>query len=189
MTIVKEIVLEKVVARLKAGLTNFRFPDRSVRVMVDERVPPDAPEEFIGVAGNDVSTIDPPHNTTKHHNYAFTVGITRRVLTLPNEQAGEYILTYNDQKVLNRNKPSMYARASEIVDLLEDNNGWTLLNEINTVVGPVGCFIIPFGFTSLNASPETVGEDHFDTDSQLGARYAGLYMGLQFGGAEYFKPT
>lgn len=190
MSIVKETVLEKVVLYLKSGLENVKERNKAIRVMVDERVPPDCPEEFIGVYGGEVSTIDPPHNVMKHHNYAFVIGITRRVLTVPNEQAGEYILTYNDQRVLNRTKPSMFARANEIVELLEHNDGWTLLSQINSVVGPVGCFMVPFGFVSLDSQPETVGPDHFDSEPSQGtSRYFGLFMPLTFGGAEYFKST
>lgn len=185
-----EPLLEAVVARLQANLNNLRQPTRSVGLMVDEKVPPGAGEEYIGVYLSDSTNLNPPSFVTKRIGFGFTIGITRRMQGIPNELAGKTVLTYNEALV-SRLKPSMYNRAKEIANILEAGNGWTLINEINAAIADAtGCFIVPFGLQSISPIPRKVDEDHFDTEGdQLGIRYVGLLLELEFAGAEYYKVT
>lgn len=185
-----EVVLEKVRDRLRDGLTNVHQPGASLRIMKDgQRIPPTAGEEFISVHPGDVGQLSIPAHQVKHHGYSFRVSITRRLNAQSNETAGERILTYDETK-LERLKPSMYERADQIVTLLEDGNGWTLLNQINAVIGPTGTFLVPFGLVSVNPVPEEVGPDYFDTiyDKETQVSYVGLVLPLEFGEAEFLRP-
>lgn len=186
-----EAILEKIVERLKANLTNVRQVSRSIAVMVDERVPPGSGEEFIGVYLNESTNINPPPHPTKRMAFGFTVGITRRMEGVPNEMAGNTVLTYNET-LISRLKPSMVKRAKEIAGIIEENNGWALLNEINPIFAAEGgTFVVPFGLSSISPTPRKVDEDHFDIDGgdQMGIRYVGLLLEIEFAGGEYFLVT
>jgi hypothetical protein len=146
----KEFLLEETVTLLRDGLTNLTKPDNSVRVMVDERCPPNAGEEFIGVYGGSVNNMNPPAHPTDRLEHGLTIGITRRCIALANEHAGENILTEGQ---IARTKPSLLARAREIIDLMLGSDGWTLVAAVNTrlVDGSYGgCFLVPLGFISID---------------------------------------
>lgn len=184
-----EDVLECVVEKLKVGLSNMKMPAQSIAITVDERVPPGAGEEYIAVYPTDYGNIHPPPSITKRIAFSFTVGITRRVVGMPNEMAGRTVLTYDDDLV-SRLKPAMYKRAGEIAEVLLDADGWTLLNTINSKITS-GFFLIPFGFSSIS-SPRKVDHDHFDIEEDPDnppPRYVGLLLEIEFSGAEYFNAS
>lgn len=187
----KEIVLEAIRSYLRNNLTNLARPKDSVRVMQDEKVPPGAGEEFIGIHGGVVENLFPPNEVTKKIHHGFRIGITRRLQGVPNEEAGETIYTYDANKVA-RIKPSMLARAREIANLVDTS--WTLIANINsalTAAGECPGFITTFGFVSLDPELQEVNEDHFDQEPSRGMggdiRYIGLLMELEFAGAEYYE--
>lgn len=187
----KEFLLEETVTLLRNGLTNLTKPDNSVRVMVDERCPPNAGEEFIGVYGGSVNNMNPPAHPTDRLEHGLTIGITRRCIALANEHAGENILTEGQ---IARTKPSLLARAREIIDLMLGSDGWTLIAAVNTrlVDGSYGgCFLVPLGFISIDSEPSTKGPEHWDQDpdQDYGKRYAGLHLELQFGGGESYRTS
>lgn len=183
----KEVLMEQTRDTLKENLPNLKLPNVSCKVMVDERVPPTAGEEFIGVYGQTLENLNPPNHITKRIVHGLTIGITRRVLGVPNEQTGENILTENQ---IARLKPSMFARANQIIESMLDSDGWTLIGRVNTLVAASsgGCFLSPLGLISVDPTPETVDESHFDQEAEgENPRYVGLLLELQFGGAEYFN--
>jgi hypothetical protein len=184
---VKEPLLEQVRLRLQQGLTSVFMAQHSIKIMKDERIPPGSGEEFINVYGGEVTPLVHPSAITRNDSYGFTIGITRRTLAVPNELMGETVMTY-DEAWFTRTKPSMYSRAEQIIELMNEQNGWMFLNAVNAIVGPVGCFLVPFGLTSIDPNPREVGPEHFDIqDSEM--QYVGLLLELEFGGAEYLKPT
>lgn len=187
----KEIVLEGIRSHLRSNLTNLTRPNDSLRVMQDEKVPPGSGEEFIGIYGGEVENLFRPNEVTKRINHGFTIGITRRMQGIPNEDAGETVYTYDAAKVA-RAKPSMLERAREIANLVDSS--WTLITAINaalTTAGECPGFITTFGFVSLDPQLQEVNEDHFDQEQARGLRgdirYIGLLMELEFSGAEYFE--
>lgn len=191
MIIVKEIVLLEVRDMLREKLQKIRNAKHDIRRMVDEKVPPTAGEEFIAVHGLEINANSDPASITKNIGYGFAVSITRRMQIVANEQAGEHILSVDDE-VVDPIKQSMFSRCDEIVNVLNLQDGWTLLNRINakTCDGTGGNFLIPFNMLSVDAEPRKVQAEHFDTSAANNSlRYYGLVQTIQFGGAEYLKPS
>lgn len=182
----KEVLLEQTRDFLKDNLTGVTRPNQSIRVMVDDRVPPTSGEEFIGIYGGSSVNVNNPTDITKRISHGLTIGITRRVIATPNEQTGEHIFT---EKHIQHIKPSMLARAKQIIQLMLRSDGWALMELINAIVAvDGGCFLTPMGLISVDSQPETKDESHFDTDDNpSNRRYVGLYLGIEFGGAEYFS--
>lgn len=187
-----EILMEKTAALLRSDLVKLKQPSSSIRVMIDERVPPLSGEEFIGVYGATAYNENRPAHVTRKIIYGLTIGITRRCIGVANEHSGENILTEND---IARVKPSMLARADEIIETLLQTDGWTLMTTVNAALaadgGCYGQFLVPLGLLSVDALPQIKYADHWDipaTDEQP-ERYAGLHLEIQFGGAEYYRPT
>lgn len=182
----KEVLLEQTRDFLKANLVGVKRPNQSIRVMVDDRVPPSSGEEFIGIYGGSSANINNPTDITKRILHGLTIGITRRVVGTPNEQTGEHILT---EKHIQHIKPSMFARAKQIIKLMLHLDGWYLMQRINAIVAvDDGCFLSPLGLISVDSQPEPKDEAHFDQEeNQSNRRYVGLYLGIEFGGAEYFS--
>jgi hypothetical protein len=179
----KEILMEEVVVLLKARLNNLYLPNLSCRLMVDERCPPNAGEEFVGVYGGTTNNLNPPAHPTKQIEHSLRIGITRRLIGIANEHAGENILTENE---IARVKPSIMARAREIINVMHLADGWTLLAAANTRIEEYGgCFLVPLGFVRADEEPSQKGPDHWDTeDHEEGGRgYVGLHYELEFGGA------
>jgi hypothetical protein len=176
----KELVLKTTTTYLRNNLSTVYLPNQAIRIMVDERVPPTAGEEFIGVRGSSVETISEPSSLAKVIEYGITISITRRVIGAANEDTGANILTDTEY---NRIKPSLEKRAGEIAVLLD--NSWELMQLINAEIFD-GCFLTPFSFLSEEAEPETVDASHFDiNDDPMNPRYVGLHLPLEFGGAEF----
>jgi hypothetical protein len=178
----KENLLKATRTHLRENLVNVYRPNSSIRIMVDERVPPNAGEEFIGIRCSLVQNLNPPSAVAKVIEYGLTISITRRVIGLANEHTGENILTDTQ---FERLKPSIEKRAREIANLIDGS--WTLMSSINESL-PVGsgCFLSPLGLVSEDAEPQTVEEAHFDTEEETGnPRYVGLLLELSFAGAEY----
>ena len=193
MIIIKDIILKEVRDMLREGLTNVSKPTRMICRTVDERVPPSSGEEFFGAYGGEASVINQPSDITKVIGYGFTVAYTRRLQGIPNELAGEQALSV-DSDINTPLKIAMYRRADEIVAILGAADGWTLINRINQAVCDAGGvesgFVIPFGFVSVDPVPRKVDAEHFDIEAgREGIRYTGLLMELEFGGAEYMKPS
>lgn len=192
--VVGEVILEQVRLLLRQDLANVKRASGSIRVMADERAIPTAGEEFFGVHGHSQTLESPPHHVHKTYRVGFQIAFTRRVLAIPNEQAGETIVTYDETK-LTRARPSVLERANEIADVLNQNDGWTLLNAINNIICPAekGNIIEPFALLSF-PEPEQVREEHFDiqpenTGLARDVRYVGLLVRLEFGGAKYIRPS
>ena len=193
--VITEEVKEAARKQLRTYLTKVQRPSGSIRIMPDERVPPGAGEEFFGIYGASQSLLTAPHDVTKSYSVGFQIALTRRVLAIPNEQAGEAALTYNEAKI-GRSKPSVIARMNEITEVLNRNDGWTLISAINSVILPKtgGCFIEPFALVSFSAEPEQVREEHFDVQPEntglaRDVRYAGLLVRLEFAGGKYTRPS
>lgn len=187
----KEILLEETVTYLRANLENLTQPTHSCRLMVDERCPPNAGEEFIGVYGGSVTNINPPAHITKAIEHGITIGITRQCLGIANEHSGENILTENQ---IERTKPSLLLRARQIIDLMLAGDGWTLMGAVNTRVEAYGgCFLVPLGLVSTDDVPQQKGPEHWDRQEEEEdvrvSRYMGLLLELQFGGAMSFRSS
>lgn len=174
---------------LRERVTKFVNPPKNIIHTVDEVIPPTSADEFITCYGNEASNLYNPASLTKLIAYGFRVSITRRMENIPNEQAGEKVLSTTDL-VLNARKMGMFARADEIVSILLLLDGWELANRINarTCDGTGGGFIVPFGFTSVDPVPVKIDASHFNVENpNIGITYAGLQLELEFGGAEYIK--
>src|SRR5690606_30573875 len=121
------------------------------------------------------------------YEHALTIGITRRCVGIANEDAGENILTENQ---ILRTKPALLKRAYEIINLMHANDGWTLLALANAALTDAGYstqFLTPLGLTVADIQPEEKGSEHWDIyDDDESPRYKGLYIGLQFGGADCY---
>lgn len=187
----KEILLEQTVIYLRSGLENLTQPNHSCRLMVDERCPPNAGEEFIGVYGGNANNINPPTHITKAIEHGLTIGITRRCIGIANEHAGENILT---ESQIQRTKPSLLLRARQIIDLMLAGDGWTLMGVVNPLVEDFGgCFLAPLGLLSIDPTPQQKGPEHWDQaeeeeDLRI-SRYMGLLLELQFGGAMSYRSS
>lgn len=184
--IVKELLLKKVVEKLRLGLTEILSPERSIRIMTDEDAPPNAGDEFIGIYGGASSNLLAPKEITKRFEHTLKIGITRRFLGTFNETAGGVIIT---DEQLTRTKPSMLARAQQIANLIEDSP-WTLFAGINTELETEdgGCFISPLGLISSNDAVQKVTPEHWgiETVSNSGnPQVCGLLLEMDFGGAVY----
>ena len=183
----KEILLEETVSLLRSNLTHLTLPSHSCRLMIDERCPPNAGEEFIGVYGGESSNLNPPAHPTRQLEHGLTIGVTRRLAGLANEHAGENILTENQ---ILRIKPSLLKRAREIINVMLDADGWTLMAAVNARVEAYGgCFLVPLGLVSADDVPQQKDATHWDQieDEEVGGRsYVGLLLELHFGGAISF---
>lgn len=176
----QELVLELVTDYLRDNLSTVYLPSQSIRIMVDERVPPNAGEEFIGVRGNAIQLISDVSSLAKVIEFTITVSITRRVIGAANEHTGANILTDTQ---FNRIKPSLLKRAEEVALVLD--HSWELMQLINSQIFD-GCFLTPFAWITQLGEPETVTADHYDIeDDPLNPRYVGLHLPLEFGGAEF----
>lgn len=182
-----EELLEGVVSYLKDNLSNFKRPDRSIRVMVNERSIPSSGEEFIGVNAYTIANLNPPNAGTKRVENGVKISYTVRVNGVPNDVIGEALWTH---KAVLRVKPSIVKRCNQIIDLLDEN--WTLMSSVNalTVAAYGGCYLKALGFVSMDAEPQLKDEDHFDIETEFeqapNLRPVGLLTEIELGGAEYF---
>lgn len=167
--------------------TVVKSHEKSILIMPDEKVPPMAGEEFIGVYGTQMTNSFVPRSVLSKEVYQVTVGITRRIQTQPVERIGDSIYT-EDTDVINRTRPSMLKRAREIITLID--GVWTLMQTVNTAItADDGCwFITPLALISADAQPKYVDEDHFFTKSDSSKFHKGLFIEIVFGGAEFIRP-
>lgn len=186
----KEILMEEAVSLLRTQLDNLTLPNVSCRLMVNERCPPNAGEEFIGVYGGIANNLNLPAHPTKLFEHSLKIGITRRLTGIANEHAGENILTENQ---IARLKPSILARAREIIDVMQLADGWTLLAAANTRIEAYGgCFLVPLGIVRADDEPTPKGPEHWDIENheEAGGRsYVGLHYELEFGGAQSYRSS
>lgn len=189
----KEILLEEVVSMLQTGLATVTkpvfLPTKSIRLMVDERIPPSAGDEFIGVYGGTSNNLNLPHHPQKRIEYGFKIGITRRCVGLANEHMAENALTQN---IINRDKASILKRTRQVINVMQEADGWILVGAVNDQLVAEeyeGMFVCPPGLISLDDEPQTVTADHWDIklEEDEEERYAGLFMELVFGGAEFYR--
>lgn len=189
----KEILLKEVVSLLRTGLASVSkrvfLPTQSIRLMVDERIPPTAGEEFIGVYGGTSNNLNLPHHPQKRIEYGFKIGITRRCVGLANEHMAENALTQN---IIEKDKASILRRTRQVINIMQQADGWTLVGAANTQLEEEdyeGMFVCPPGLISLDDEPQTVTADHWDikVEEDEEERYAGLFMELTFGGAEFYR--
>lgn len=175
----RETLLEETVAFLKENLSNVFLPDVSIRVMVDEQVPPNAGEEFISVRPAEVESTEEPFVLSKAIEHGLTVTVVKRIQGAANEHVGEHVML---DKYLNRLKPSLEARADEIANLIDNN--WDLINRVNMSID--GCFLSPLGFVSASIPEKRYADDYDVPEDPMNLRYVGLSLDLEFRGATYY---
>ena len=187
-----ERLLQAVRNRLRDNLSNVAgtttsSKKQSIQIMPNELIPPKAGEEFIGIFGVQVRNLYPvPNNSTKE-SYEVSIGITRRIQAQPPDRLGDTIYT-EDIEVYNRVKPSMLARAREIIDLIDGE--WQVIVDTNTLISDgnptsTNCFITPLGLLTADVQPKYVDENHFFTPPDSVDFHKGLFMEIAFGGAEF----
>lgn len=186
-----EVLMEQTVALLRSQLERVKLPASSIRVMIDERAPPMSGAEFIGVYGATAVNENPPAHVTRKIVYGLTIGVTHRCEGAANEHTGENVLTESE---IARVRPSMLRRADEIIEVMLDADGWTLISAVNSVLasegGCFGQFIVPLGLMAVDSAPVVKYADHWDVqEEEQSQRYAGLHLEIEFGGAEFYRPT
>lgn len=181
----QEAILREVTKFLRVRLTKMPIPERSIRTMIDDVAPPNSGDEFIAVRCTEISNEYPAYFSSFKIIYGLTITIVKRCSGVPNELAGEALLT---DQIYRAVRPSLEARADEIVKLI--HGSWELMNLINTSVSDneAGGFATPFGFISKDAEPRKVDADQFDLEEDSNdLRYSALVTDVVFGGAEYYS--
>ena len=173
-----EPILETVRDHLSEELKNLFRRDRSVKITNEERIPQWAGEEFINLFGAETVNLYPPSFSQRKEVTTLRVGITRRFAGQPLDHTAESIYTYKDD-LMARIKPSMSARASEIIDLIDGN--WDLVNEVSQIAG--GCILTPLGYEG-NSGLTEVFADHFSIEEDEDDNPVGLFLELTFSGME-----
>jgi len=184
-----EFLLQAVRDTLRSNLSNVTKSaatlNKSVQITPDERVPPMAGEEFIGIYGSEFRNVHPPQTITSKEYYNLTVGITRRLHGEPIDRIGDTIYT-EDLNVMNKLKPSMMQRVRDIIDLIDGI--FSIITTTNGNLPSASCpFITPLGLVSADAQPKYVDEDHFWTKPDSNEVPKGLFMEVVFGGAELIR--
>lgn len=188
-----EKLLQAVRNRLRDNLTNLpgtssKSKLKSVSIMPNEMIPPYAGEEFIGIYGGRMVNDYPTATRSSRENYSISVGITRRIQAQPIDRLGDTIYT-EDTDVYDRDRPSMLARARDIITLIDGiTQVITDANELlsdDSDVSPGYCFMTPLALISADMQPRYVDEDHFFTPEDDNEFHKGLFIELSFGGA-YF---
>jgi hypothetical protein len=186
-----EYLLRGVRDRLRKKLTNISgtttdATKQSIQITVDEKVPPIAGEEFIGMYGVQFRNLFKAQSDASKESYTLSVGITRRIQAQPIDRIGDTIYT-EDTKVIDRAIPSMLARARTIINLVDGS--YDLMNAVNSTIGTKGClFLTPLGLISADAQPSYVDEEHFFTEPDANKFHTGLFLEIVFGEAELIRP-
>jgi len=161
--------------------------NKSIQIMPDEKVPALAGEEFISVYGSQFVNLYPAQTQVAKESYSLSVGITRRVSGQFSARVGDTIYT-KDTQVLNRLKPSMLKRARLIINMIDGIYPIINAANLNTDASLGECdFYTPLGLLSADAQPRYVDEDHFFTDPSNNKFHKGLFMEINFGGAELLR--
>jgi len=188
-----ELLLQAVRDTLRSNLTNVTTSSvatstvnkKSIQITPDEKVPPIAGEEFIGLYHSEFRNLHPAQSNSAKESYNLSVGITRRMSGQPIDRVGDTIYT-QDTDVINRLKPSMLQRARDIIDLID--GVFAIITTTNGNIASGTCtFITPLGLISGDAQPKYVDEDHFWTDPDSSNAPKGLFMEIVFGGAELVR--
>ena len=184
-----EFLMQAVRDSLRTNLSNVTKSaatvNKSIQITPDERVPPIAGSEFIGIYGSEFRNQYPPQTNTSKEYYNLTVGITRRLHAEPIDRIGDTIYT-EDLDIMNKLKPSMMQRVRDIIDLVD--GVFALITTTNANIPSTSCpFITPLGLMSADAQPKYVEEDHFWTKPDSNEAPKGLFMEIVFGGAELVR--
>ena len=179
-----EPMLEVTRDRLRTKLANVMLPKISIRITNEERVPPEAGEEFINLYGAESTNLYPPENPVRVEQYSFKIGITRRFIGIPIHNTAEGIYTY-DQELISRLKKSMAMRAYEIMSTIDGS--WYIVNSIKnkTELSNISfCILTPLGYTGSDPLVE-VSADHFYTEAE-DEQAVGLFLSLNFVGLQTY---
>jgi len=184
-----EYLLRAVRDTLRSNLSNVTTSSvvntKSIQITPDERVPPMAGEEFIGLFHSEFRNLHPAQSITTKESYNLSIGITRRMSGQSLDRIGDTIYT-EDITVLDRLKPSMMQRVRNIIDLIDGI--FAIITTTNDNLPSGSCpFITPLGLVSADAQPKYVDEDHFWTDPDTSSAPKGLFMEIVFGGAELIR--
>jgi len=173
-----EYLLEAIKETLISSLTNITYPANSIRITVDERADILAGTEFIAIYKQSMENLHQSNTITNKESYSIAIGITMRLAGTPVDRVGEKLITYDS--IVSKLKPSMFARARQVIDLID---GSTAVINLANAKG-LGCpFIAPLGFTGDSGQITYVEEDHFFNEATQNVRPEGVFLELQFSGA------
>lgn len=180
-----EPLLEVTRNRLRDKLKNIAVPRTSIRITNEERVPPEAGEEFINLFAATSTNEYPSNHTQRKERYSFSVGITRRFSNLTINTTAEGIYTY-DAELISRTKSSMARRAYEIIGWIDGS--WAIPNAIEDLPEYENlhfCITSPIGYAGSDQLQE-VTANHFYTEDEVEEQPVGLFLRLHFTGLETY---
>jgi hypothetical protein len=177
--LLNEPLLEVTRDFLVKNLKQVTQATRSIRITNEDSVPPYSGEEFINVFGSVCENSTDPVFPYREEIYSLSIGITRRLSSVPLDHSAEAIYTTNEN-LARAVKRSMSLRAYDIINLIDGEYGIpALVTQLPSLDNYYFCATTPLNYLGSSTVQE-VGPEHFyglgeDDNPQA------LFLELQFG--------